>query len=174
MNSSSTACYFFPKFCLHIAHVFLFSINHILNFRLVLWLLSVHGQLYLAQQIPKDIMILTYVMFYRLVFSFLFEPLQVDNLISTSWYYSSYPINVYCSQWKILMYIQIQDYFKWFWLTHHIHQRKSALSVNTTLSGPLISRFDIVLVLLDTKNPEWDAIVSSHILAEVPTTLSLY
>jgi hypothetical protein len=41
------------------------------------------------------------------------------------------------------------------------------LSVNTTLSGPLLSRFDIVLVLLDGQNPEWDEIVSSHILNEV-------
>ncbi|AQK83260.1 Retrovirus-related Pol polyprotein LINE-1 [Zea mays] len=41
-----------------------------------------------------------------------------------------------------------------------------SLSVNTTLSGPLLSRFDIVLVLLDTQNTGWDEIVSSHILKE--------
>ncbi|KXG19610.1 probable DNA helicase MCM9 isoform X2 [Sorghum bicolor] len=39
-----------------------------------------------------------------------------------------------------------------------------SLSVNTTLSAPLLSRFDIVLVLLDTQNTAWDEIVSSHIL----------
>ncbi|CAI0401926.1 unnamed protein product [Linum tenue] len=46
------------------------------------------------------------------------------------------------------------------------YDRDQSLSVNTALSGPLLSRFDIVLVLLDTKNPEWDEVVSSHILAE--------
>nr|XP_051204241.1 probable DNA helicase MCM9 isoform X2 [Lolium perenne] len=41
-----------------------------------------------------------------------------------------------------------------------------SLSVNTTLSGPLLSRFDIVIVLLDRKNPDLDGIISSHILAQ--------
>lgn len=53
-----------------------------------------------------------------------------------------------------------------FWLLYLCFSL-SGLSVNTTLSGPLLSRFDIVLVLLDTQNTGWDEIVSSHILKEV-------
>lgn len=35
----------------------------------------------------------------------------------------------------------------------------------TTLSGPLISRFDILLTLRDTRDPQWDDVVSDHVLA---------
>jgi DNA replicative helicase MCM subunit Mcm2 (Cdc46/Mcm family) len=34
----------------------------------------------------------------------------------------------------------------------------------TSLSGPLLSRFDIVLLLLDQHEPHWDAVVSEHVL----------
>ena len=47
---------------------------------------------------------------------------------------------------------------------HQRYNPRRPLSEQLDISGPLLSRFDIVLLLLDDMNPVWDEAVADHIL----------
>ncbi|KPJ02445.1 DNA replication licensing factor MCM9 [Papilio xuthus] len=44
------------------------------------------------------------------------------------------------------------------------YQTDEPLSTNVSLGTPLLSRFDLIFILLDSKNKSWDKLVSSYIL----------
>ncbi len=45
-----------------------------------------------------------------------------------------------------------------------IYDHDSDLSVNISMASPLLSRFDLILLMLDTRNGAWDKLVTDHIL----------
>ena len=51
------------------------------------------------------------------------------------------------------------------WSLQGSYDARQSLSVNTSLAAPLLSRFDLLLVLRDTRDAEWDGEVCDHILS---------
>lgn len=54
----------------------------------------------------------------------------------------------------------------------HRNEEETASTINIGIAAPLLSRFDIVLILRDEHNEEWDERVSDHLLSDVSLTPS--
>lgn len=52
------------------------------------------------------------------------------------------------------------------------HRNDEVTTINIGIAAPLLSRFDIVLILRDEHNEEWDARVADHLLSDVLLTTS--
>jgi hypothetical protein len=44
-----------------------------------------------------------------------------------------------------------------------VYDNEDPLTINTALSSPLLSRFDLILLTLDTPNAEWDNVAATYI-----------
>jgi DNA helicase MCM9 len=53
------------------------------------------------------------------------------------------------------------------------YDKDAELSVNTAIASPLLSRFDIILLMLDSQNAEWDRNVSDMITCDGAIALLL-
>lgn len=49
-----------------------------------------------------------------------------------------------------------------------IYQSDADLSVNTAIASPLLSRFDLILLLLDKQDSDWDSDITNFIMSRLP------
>jgi len=55
-----------------------------------------------------------------------------------------------------------------------VYDNEDPLTINTALSSPLLSRFDLILLTLDTPNTEWDNIAATFITEGIDLLGEIY